>query len=122
MGGDRADSAAVEAYIETAPEAARALLREIRRRIWAAVPTVTENLAYGMPAYGYREGHLLHFAAAKRHVGVYGLVHADAGVPEELLDYFDHRSTLRFRFDRPLPWAAFDRALQSKVGRLERAV
>jgi len=51
-------------------------------------------------------------------VGVYGLVHVDADVPLDLAAYVDHRSTLRFRLDQPLPAAALAAALRRKAGRL----
>ena len=104
----------VDAYIAAAPAAARPMLREVRRVILDAVPSVTEKVAYGMPCYEHRGLRLVHFSAAQAHVGVYGLVHVDGDVPADLAAYLDHRSTLRFRLDHPLPAAA----LRQKAGAL----
>jgi uncharacterized protein YdhG (YjbR/CyaY superfamily) len=106
----------VDAYIESAPAATQPMLREIRRIILDSVPTVTEKLSYGMPSYEHRGQRLVHFSAAKAHVGVYGLVHVDADVPPELAAYLDHRSTLRFRLDQPLPAAALAATIRQKAG------
>lgn len=108
----------VDAYVEAAPAAARPMLREVRRIIHDAVPSVTEKVAYGMPSYEHRGQRLVHFSAAKAHVGIYGLVHVDGDVPAELAAYLDHRSTLRFRLDHPLPTAALATALRQKAGML----
>jgi uncharacterized protein YdhG (YjbR/CyaY superfamily) len=108
----------VDAYIEAAPAEAQPLLRELRNIVRTAVPAVTERIAYGMPTYE-AEGHrLLNFAAAKNHVGLYGLVHVDAGIPKALAGYADHRSTLQFGFGKPLPTAALTAAIREKVERL----
>lgn len=106
----------VNAYIDGAPAAARPMLREVRRIILDAVPSVTEKISYGMPSYEHRGQRLVHFSAAKAHVGIYGLVHVNAAVPHELAPYLVHQSTLRFRFDQALPAAALTAAIRHKAG------
>jgi uncharacterized protein YdhG (YjbR/CyaY superfamily) len=105
----------VDAYIDGAPPAAQPMLRDIRRIVLSSAPSVTEKLSYGMPSYQYGARRLVHFSAAKTHVGVYGLVHVDGEVPEALAEYLDHRSTLRFRLDRPLPAEALAAAVREKA-------
>ncbi len=109
----------VDAYIRAAPEAAQPALREVRRIVLSSVPGVREKISYGMPAYEYAGQRLLHFAAARKHVGVYGLVHADAGVPEELARFLEHRSTLQFHFDGPLPADSLAAAIEKKAAALQ---
>jgi uncharacterized protein YdhG (YjbR/CyaY superfamily) len=109
----------VDAYIDSAPAAAQPLMRRLRSLIRSELPAATERISYGMPTYDYRGRRLVHFSAAKQHVGVYALVHADSAVPEELARYLDHRSTLRFRFDDALPTAALASALREKFRGLE---
>lgn len=115
-----ANPADVEGYIEAAPPRAQALLRELRRIILASTPELAEKISYGMPSYEFRGQRLVHFAAAKTHVGVYGLVHVDSNVPGDLAEYLNHRSTLQLRFDRPVPAAALAAALSDKVDSLRR--
>jgi uncharacterized protein YdhG (YjbR/CyaY superfamily) len=107
-------AATVDEYIEAAPESARDQLREMRRIILSAAPEVQERIAYGMPSYELNGRRIVHFAAAKTHLGVYGLVHVDAEIPGELAAYVDHRSTLRFKLNEPLPAAALAKAVESK--------
>jgi uncharacterized protein YdhG (YjbR/CyaY superfamily) len=91
------------------------MLIELRQLIFEAAPLVTEKIKYGMPTYEDKGRPLLNLSAAKSHVGVYGLVHVDSVVPEDLAAYLDHRSTLHFPFDRPLPAAALAAAIRDKV-------
>jgi uncharacterized protein YdhG (YjbR/CyaY superfamily) len=116
-----AQPATVDNYIETAPPAAQPTLRELRQLIHATLPSATERIRYGMPTYDHRGQRFVHIAAAKAHVGVYGLAHEDSDVPPELAPYLVERSTLRFRFDQPLPTAALAAALRRKAGRLDEA-
>lgn len=109
-----AEHTTVDEYIEAAPEAARAKLRDLRRIVQTAAPEATERISYGMPTYDLAGRRLLHVAAAKKHVAVYALVHVDAGVPPELAGYVDHRSTLQFPFDAALPEAALAEAIRRK--------
>lgn len=108
----------VDAYIAEAPAMARAKLQEVRRLILDAVPDVVEKIAYGMPSYELAGRRLVHFSAARKHVGIYGLVHVDGDVPPDLAPYVDHRSTLQFPLDAPLPSAALAAALRRKAATL----
>jgi uncharacterized protein YdhG (YjbR/CyaY superfamily) len=108
----------VDDYIEGAPDEARPHLTELRRIVRAAAPDASEKISYGMPTYDIAGRRLLHIAAAKKHVAVYALVHVDAAVPPELARYVDHRSTLQFRFDQPLP----EQALAAQIGRKLAAI
>ena len=112
---DRTEPTDVDGYIDAAPAAAQPMLRELRRIIVGAVPSAAEKLSYGMPFYEYRGRRLVYFSASKTHVGVYGLVHVDGEIPEDLAAYLGHRSTLRFRFDVSLPAAAIAEAVRQKA-------
>ena len=111
--------ATVDAYVDAAPSVAQAALRELRHLILAELPTATERIRYGMPSYDYRGQRFIHFAAAKAHLGVYGLVHEDGVVPDGLSPFLDYRSTLRIPYDRPLPSAALAAAIRDKAAAVE---
>jgi uncharacterized protein YdhG (YjbR/CyaY superfamily) len=108
------DVAGVDAYIAMAPGAVQPMLREIRKVIRSAAPSAIEKLKYGMPFYDHF-GRVVYFAGYKTHVGVYGLVHVDAQVSTQLKQYLDHKSTLRFPLDAPLPVAAIRAAVRERI-------
>lgn len=61
-------------YIRQQPQH-QTQLTEIYQAILAVVPQeTTEKIAYGMPTF-YLNGNLVHFAAAKQHLGFYILHH-----------------------------------------------
>lgn len=111
----------VDGYVDAAPPAAQPMLRELRRIILAAAPEAAEKLSYGMPFYEYGGRRLVYFSTNQSHVGVYGLVHVEGEVPEELAEYLDHRSTLRFRLGRSLPAAALTAAVRQKARALSES-
>ena len=108
----------VDAYIAAAPPETRPMLEEMRSIFRSAAPSATEKISYDMPTYEFH-GRRLHFAGAKSHVGVYGLVHVDSDIPEALRAYVDNRSTLRFPLDRPLPVAAIRDAIERRISDAE---
>jgi uncharacterized protein YdhG (YjbR/CyaY superfamily) len=95
----------VDAYVASLPAQSRAIVEEIRGRIHAAVPTVTESISYGIPAFSL-DGRVLLFVAAWKHfVSVYPLP-ADAG---ELEPYRAAKSTARFPLAEPIPYDLIER-------------
>ncbi len=62
----------VDAYLAALPEAERAALSELRRTIHAAAPGAEESISYAMPTFKYRGKRLIYFAAAKKHLAIYG--------------------------------------------------
>lgn len=109
----------VDSYIDHAPAAAQPMIRELRRLVFEAAPSATERISYGMPTYDLDGQRLLHFSAARRHVGVYALVHVGDAVPRPLAGNLDHQSTLRFGIGTPLPTAAIIEAIHRKIQAME---
>ncbi len=110
----------VDAYIEAAPPPAREELRRLRRLVLEVDPDATEGIKYGMPTYEHAGRRLLHFAAARSHVAIYGLIHEDRDVPQALRPYLRERSTLSFRFGQALPIADIREAIREKAATLGR--
>ena len=61
---------AIDEYIDAQDEALREPLRRIRAVLRAALPEATEKISWSMPTY-WQGGNVLHFAAAKKHIGLY---------------------------------------------------
>ena len=108
----------VDAYVEAAPEAARAHLRTLRAEVKAAAPKAEEKISYGMPYYEYR-GRLIYFAAFKNHLGVYGVGRALTDYADELKPYLGAKSTLRFPYAKPLPLPLIRKVLKTRVREVE---
>lgn len=104
----------VDEYIAAAPAGAQPLLRELRDIIRTEAPDAAERISYGMPTYELH-GHVAHFAAYRRHIGLYGVVHEDGPLAREAAPYLESRSTLRLPLDKPLPVALVKKAVRARV-------
>lgn len=92
----------VEEYIAAQDETVQPMLREIRDVIRNAIPQAEECISWSMPTY--RKGrNIIHFAAARKHVGLYPGEEAVARFAEELAGYEVSKGTIRLPYDRPLP-------------------
>ena len=92
----------VDEYIRRQDERVRPRLEEIRAVIRSAIPDAEECISWSMPTY--RQGrNLIHFAAARKHAGLYPGDEAVAAFADELTDYDVSKGTIRLPYDRPLP-------------------
>jgi uncharacterized protein YdhG (YjbR/CyaY superfamily) len=60
----------IDAYIAQFPPEVATRLQELRETIHSAAPDATEKISWQMPTF-YLHGNLVHFAAAKHHIGFY---------------------------------------------------
>ena len=92
----------VDEYIESQDENARPKLNEIRAVIRAAIPDAEECISWSMPTY--RKGNnLIHFAASKKHLGLYPGGEATTVFAQELAGFDVSKGTIRLPYNRALP-------------------
>jgi len=104
----------IDEYIETFEPGIQKILIEIRNFIKKEVPEATEKISYGMPTF-YLNGNLVHFAAFKNH---YGFFPAPSGInsfEKELAPYRSGKGTLRFSFNKPIPWNLIKKIIKFRV-------
>ena len=94
--------ATVDEYIEAQDEAARPRQREVRALIREAIPEAEERMSWSMPTY-WRGRNLIHFAASKKHLGLYPGDEATAAFAEALKGWDVSKGTIRIPWDRELP-------------------
>lgn len=92
----------IDSYIASFPPEIQGLLTEMRRLIRAAVPEATEKISYQMPTF-YLKGNLVHFAAAKHHLGFYPSPSGITAFSDALKDYSTSKGAIQFPYDKPLP-------------------
>ena len=92
----------VEEYIEVQKEEVQGKLRELRRILQEAIPEAEECISWAMPTY--RKGrNLIHFAAFKKHIGLYPGGEATTVFAAKLTDFVVSKGTIRLPYDRELP-------------------
>ena len=92
----------VDEYIDAQDASVRPKLREVRAIIRAAIPEAQERMSWSMPTF-WRGRNLIHFAASKRHLGLYPGGEATAVFADALKDYDVSKGTIRILWDRELP-------------------
>ena len=92
----------IDEYIAAQPEAVQPKLRELRRILRDALPEAEERISWSMPTY-WKGQNLIHFAASKKHLGLYPGGEATTVFAEELKDYDVSKGTIRLPYDKPLP-------------------
>jgi uncharacterized protein YdhG (YjbR/CyaY superfamily) len=114
--------ASVEAYLDDLPEEVRATLEPIRRAIGAAAPVATETIAYGMPAYRYRDRPLVYYAAFKQHCSFFpASSQAMETFAEQLQRYDVDKGTIRFPIGKPLPATLVRRIVKARIKEIDGA-
>lgn len=92
----------VDEYIAAQDEKAQPTLNEIRSIIQAAIPEAVEKISWSMPTY-WKGKNIIHFAASKKHLGLYPGGEATTVFANELGNYDVSKGTIRLPYDKPLP-------------------
>ena len=96
------EPANVDEYIAAFPTEQREKLMQVRKAIRDVLPNADEVISYGMPTYRQKQN-LIHFAAMKKHIGIYPGDKAAAFFAEKLQPYSVSKGTIRIPWNRELP-------------------
>ena len=77
-------------------------LRELRQILSAAIPEAEERISWGMPTY-WKGRNIIHFAAGKRHIGVYPGPDAVIEFAARLQGYKTSKGAIQLPNDQELP-------------------
>jgi len=92
----------IDAYIAAQPEDVRPLLNQVRDTLRAALPYAEERISWRMPTY-WRKQNIIHFAAFKKHIGLYPGDKAVEHFSEKLTGYKTSKGAVQFPYNKPLP-------------------
>ncbi len=95
-------SESVDAYIDGFDGDIGERLKAMRKAIAAAVPEAVETISYGMPTFRL-DGNLVHFAAAKKHIGFYPGPSGIEAFAQDLAPFKSSKGAVQFPYDQPLP-------------------
>lgn len=107
--------ASIDDYISALPTDVQVILTEVRLTIRRAVPAAEETISYNMPTFTLDGKVLVHLAAWKRFLSLYPVPAVDEALEREIAPYRAARSTLRFPYDRPIPYALIGRLVARKA-------
>jgi uncharacterized protein YdhG (YjbR/CyaY superfamily) len=112
----------IDEYIAAFPDDVQEILEKIRMTIREAAPDAQETISYQIPTFTLKGKYLIYFAAYKKHIGLYPAPVGYVEFKEELSVYAAGKGTLRFPFDKPIPFDLITKIVKFRVQEhLERA-
>ncbi len=92
---------AIDEYIAAQPSDVQPLLQSIRETIHAAAPDAIEKISWRMPTFWQGEN-LVHFAAFKKHIGLYPGGEAVGVFAERLTGYKTSTGAIQLPIGKPI--------------------
>lgn len=92
----------IEAYIAAQPESVQSLLSQVRDTIRAVLPDAQERISWSMPTY-WNKHNIIHFAAFKKHIGIYPGPKAIENFADRLTEYKTSKGAVQLPYNKPLP-------------------
>lgn len=110
---------AVEAYLAAQPEPQQGTLRAVRATLRSLLPTATEAMKYGMPAFVVCGKSVAGYAAFAGHCSYFPHSSQVLDRAGALIDgYPTSKGGLRFAVDRPLPKALIKKLVRLRLDEL----
>lgn len=107
----------VDEFIATAPEVARAHLKELRAAVKAALPKAEEKIGYGKPYYKLNQW-LVGFDVYKHHVNfeIYeGQLPSEIRTALEAKGYGTGNKSVQIRFEQKVPTTAIKKLAKAQA-------
>lgn len=93
----------IHEYIESQPEEVRPLLEKVYGTIREEAPEAIEKISWQMPTFWQGEN-LIHFAAFKKHIGIYPGDLTDTPFADKLDGYHTSKGAIQFPYAQPIPY------------------
>ena len=92
----------IDEYIAAQDETVQPRLSEVREILHAAIPDAEERISWSMPTY-WKDKNIIHFAASKKHLGLYPGGEATTVFANELKNFDVSKGTIRLQWNKALP-------------------
>lgn len=108
-------------YISSFPKNIQNILQKIRQVVRENAPNAEETISYGMPAFKLNGKSLVYFAAWKNHIGFYPAGSLESFKKElstfrkELTPYKQVKGTIKFPYDKPIPFDLLKKIVKFRV-------
>src|SRR5690242_10938090 len=106
----------VDEYVAGVPEPARSTLNNLRAAIRSALPPeATETISYRIPAFKYKGGVLVWFAAFSNHCSLFPTASVVEAFKNKLKGFSTSKGTIHFPTDKPLPTALVQKLVKARL-------
>ena len=92
----------IQEYINSQEVNVRERLNAIYETIQSAIPDAEERISWGMPTF-WKGRNIIHFAPAKKHIGLYPGPEAVEAFREQLKDYKISKGAIQLPNNKELP-------------------
>ena len=92
----------IQEYIDSQEVNVRERLNTIYEAIRSAIPDAEERISWGMPTF-WKGRNIIHFAPAKKHIGLYPGPEAVEAFREQLKDYKTSKGAIQLPNNKELP-------------------
>jgi uncharacterized protein YdhG (YjbR/CyaY superfamily) len=106
-----AKPATADEYVATFPGDIQEALKCLRGTIYETIPEATETIRYGMPAVMLNGHYVVHYAAWKKHIGLYPIPPMPADLEPEVAPHRSTKDTMRLPHGSPVPTELVRRVL-----------
>ncbi|MEA5017181.1 MAG: DUF1801 domain-containing protein [Erysipelotrichaceae bacterium] len=96
-------SLTIDDYINEQSEGVKLILQQVRTCIKQAIPEATERMSWQMPTFWHKHN-LIHFAAFKKHLGIYPGDEAISFFADKLNEYQTSKGAIRFYYNEEIPY------------------
>ena len=93
----------IDEYISGFPKDVQDVLEQIRAIVKKQEPDAEEVISYDMPTFRLNNAYLVHFAAFKKHIGLYPAPTGNAEFEQELSAYKSGKGSVQLPLDKPMP-------------------
>lgn len=108
---------AVDEYMAALEGEARAIAVQVRQAIHRATPGIEETVRYKMPCFFIDGEYLVYLGAWKKHIGLYPIPVFDGDLERDVAAYRAATDTVRFPYNRPIPFSLIERIVVALVDR-----
>jgi len=92
----------IDDYIAAQPERVQPILNQVRHAIRFVLPDAEERISWRMPTY-WQKHNIIHFAAFKKHFGIYPGDKAIEHFADRLTEYKTSKGAWQLPYDKPVP-------------------
>jgi uncharacterized protein YdhG (YjbR/CyaY superfamily) len=103
MTHDKNSYTTIDEYIAGCAESVQPILQKIRETIRAAAPEAKEKISWQMPTFWQGEN-LIHFAAHKKHIGIYPGGEATTYFAGQIAEYKTSKGAIQLPLDKPMDY------------------
>lgn len=110
----------IDQYISLFPADVQEKLEQIRAAVAQAAPGAEEAIKYAMPTF-VQDGNLIHFAAFKKHIGIYPAPTAIKEFAADFARYKTSKGAVQLPLDEPVPVKLITRIVKYNIARNKEA-